>query len=258
MALTFIKYLQKGTSHFLGLCAHVPLPLFIRKPIFDFFIKKYGVNLEEIERDPYSFPSLGKFFVRFLKPDARLISSQLICPVDGVMRSAGRILKGQVQDVKGQDYLIADLLGSQDVAKSYLEGIFFNFYLAPGDYHHVHSPVSGTIEKIIHQTGFLWPVNSWSWRHVPYVLSKNERVAVILNTEVGRVAVVLVGALNVGSIQLHISDDEKNKSGLIKVGDLLGTFHLGSSVVVLFEKGLRPRFKSEFPKKIRYGQPLFD
>jgi phosphatidylserine decarboxylase len=254
-------------SQFTGLAVSVSLPRIARKPLFDWYINKYGVNLGDISEDPYSFSCLGKFFVRNLKPGIRPVQGSLVSPVDGTLRSFGQITDGTVLEVKGQEYRVAELLGAEDLAPLFGDGSFFNFYLAPGDYHHVHVPVSGVASDLSYVPGRLWPVNAWAWSNIPKLLVQNERVSAIFDTEFGRVAVVMIGALNVGSIKMIFGELEalqaRSATGATKLpatrvnaGERLGTFQMGSSVVVLFEKKVAFDLGLKAEQKIKYGSLL--
>ncbi len=254
-------------SHITGLLVSVPLPRVFRKPLFDWYINKYGVDLNDIEADPYSFDCLGKFFVRDLKAGLRPIQGKVVSPVDGILRSFGQISDGTVLEVKGQEYSVDELLGSKELAAKFKTGSFFNFYLAPGDYHHVHSPVAGVASDISYIPGKLWPVNTWAWSNIPKLLIQNERVAVLFNSDFGRVALVMIGALNVGSIKMRFPELEslqgKAKEGVsqlqpvsISAGDRVGTFEMGSSVVVLLERNMNFADGIAAEKKIKFGVAL--
>lgn len=251
-----------------GLLVSVPLPRLLRKTLFSWYIKRYGVNLEDISVDPISYKSLGKFFIRDLKPGIRPIEGNLVSPVDGTLRSHGGIKEGLVLEVKGQEYFVDELLGLPEMALAFRQGYFFNFYLAPGDYHHIHMPVTGTVSCLTHVPGSLWPVNKWAWSNVSKLLVKNERVAVLFDTEYGKVAVILIGALNVGSISVEIPEfvETKKTSRVsrittkplnMEVGERLGTFRMGSSVVILIEKQPSSHSKLLSESKIKYGEALF-
>jgi phosphatidylserine decarboxylase len=261
-------------SQFTGLAVSVPLPRFFRKPLFDWYINKYGVNLNDVSEDPYSFPCLGKFFVRDLKPGIRPIEGSLVSPVDGTLRSFGQISDGTVLEVKGQQYNVSELLGSESLSAQFTNGSFLNFYLAPGDYHHVHAPVTGVAVELSYVPGRLWPVNTWAWTNIPKLLIQNERVAAIFDTEFGRVAVVMIGALNVGSIKMifpelaSIQDKSASASSEtgsskmrgsklnpvpVNAGERIGTFEMGSSVVVLVEKRVNFASQLKEEQKIKYG-----
>lgn len=268
MKLLFTLIPHHFFSWITGILVSIPLPRVCRRVLFTWYIKRYGVNLDDISEDPFSFPCLGKFFVRNLKLGIRPIEGNLVSPVDGTLRSHGIVQNGLVLEVKGQEYFVDELLGTSEFNRTFQNGYFFNFYLAPGDYHHIHMPVTGTTSCLTHVAGYLWPVNKWAWSNVTKLLVQNERVAVLFDTEFGKVAVVLIGAFNVGSISVEIPEFKNvaKSFGIVKItkkplnmkiGERLGTFRMGSSVVVLIER--QPTAKSNYSleSKVRFGQALF-
>ncbi len=235
-------------SLILGWLANIPLPTPLAEFTTSLFAKAYKIDLTEaIEK---RFECIGKLFVRDLHPSSRPIGAEPVSPVDGTLRYYGPIMDGKLEQIKGQLYSVRDFLGSSECAEKFDNGYYFNFYLSPPDYHQIHSPVSGEISKVIHIPGKLWPVNDWSINSIPNLFCVNERVVNMIETASGLAAVVMVGATNVGSIRLAFAPDFRSnrpfayrtpkelKLSRIKItaGEKLGTFMLGSSVVVLFEK----------------------
>lgn len=227
--------------------------------------------MSEVDQPLESFRSFRDFFIRTLKPGTRPLSPAPVSPVDGTMRNAGTLTDaGWIEQIKGKTYSATSLLGAREEAIPFVGGTYFHFYLSPRDYHRVHSPVSGNIVRRIHIAADLWPVQDWAIDAVHDLYCTNERVAIILETEeYGRVAVVMVGALNVGSIALsHEPEFSSNRCTVaplpegkthdpgipVQVGDELGVFSLGSSVVLLFEKF--PDKPPVVPGALRMGQSL--
>ncbi|MDZ4786888.1 MAG: archaetidylserine decarboxylase [bacterium] len=267
------KLLPKNyLSFFIGKLAEIEGPPFIIRPIINWFANKYGVKREESNLDILSYKSVSQFFTRDLKPGIRPINGKIVSPVDGTLRSCGAIQNGMVHDVKGQNYSIRDLLGDSNFETTFKDGYYFNFYLAPGDYHNVHSPVSGEIHTLVHIPGKLWPVNDWSFTNIKNLFGVNEKVSLILNTEMGQVALVMVGATNVGKISVSfdnsiignqvfsepkIQKKYYDPSISISVGTKVGTFNLGSTVVLLFEKkALNSTPGGIFGSKVIFGQKI--
>lgn len=238
----------------------VPPPLF--RVARTLYVRAYGVDLSEAVEPPGGFRTFDEFFTRQLKPGARpLAASPLVAPADGSVRAAGQLSAVGRLSVKGHDYSLAELLGSDAEAEHFAAGAFSVIYLSPRDYHRVHSPVAGKVCQVRAIAGERYPVNSLGERHVPNLLARNERVAITLETEaLGRVAVVLVGAIVVGRISVSALDD-RPASGLhrfdpppsVDKGGELGVFHLGSTVVLVVDRsaGLSPRVG-----KIRFGESL--
>ena len=236
-----------------GRLAYLPLPTWLRVQLIKWFSKRYGVALEEAEHDAARYTSLGDFFTRNLKPGLRPVGEGIVSPVDGAISEFGEIDNGRLIQVKGITYQVADLLRDTELSKRFERGYFITFYLAPGDYHHIHTPVSGRITQAIHIEGALWPVNTWGLANIDGLFVQNERIISVVESDIGAVAVVKVGATNVGSIVTQYAPIEANKNlGLFRArsevhryrfseppscerGDRLGTFRMGSSVVLLFE-----------------------
>jgi phosphatidylserine decarboxylase len=237
------------------------------------FAKYYKINLDEAENPIESYPSIGDFFVRKLKPHARPIADvSAVHPADSAINQKGPIVEGRLIQAKGREYRVQDLLMNSEAAVTYQDGYFLTYYLCPTDYHRVHSPVTGLIQKVTHIPGELWPVNKWSVEHVDDLFSVNERVVVEIATEFGPVAVVFVGATNVGQIELAFDPSFRgNQFALtknrvveyrtpleIQKGQELGMFRMGSTVVVLYTKEFRQRFEAKFNLGpiVKFGEAL--
>ncbi len=214
----------------------------------------YKVDLAEANSSLESYRSLAEFFTRHIKPELRPIGQgKLFSPVDGVLRSFGQIQDGLILDIKGQSYSVEELLADKTWAQSFAKGFFLNFYLSPCDCHHVYAPLQGKVTRVSKITGAFWPVNDLGLKFIPKLFVKNERVALGIDSELGQIALVMVGALNVGKLQVHA----KQGVGISK-GDKVGTFELGSSVVLLSVQalGLRPGIGPQHA--IKFGEPLVE
>jgi phosphatidylserine decarboxylase len=241
-------------------------------------VRGYGIDPATAARPLTAYPSIGDFFTRDLAPGLRPIGSGLVSPVDGRVRGTGPITAGQLEQIKGKTYTVSDFLGDErfaplgdvPLAPRYNGGTYLNFYLAPPDYHHIHSPVSGRITAVRAIPGALWPVNDRSIRVVDRLFAINERIVVTIESSRGLVTVVMVGATNVGRISLTFDAIRSNRfpprqqrvvyaePPVIAAGDRLGTFHLGSSVVVLFEPGMfeLTRATVQPGQSVVYGQSI--
>ena len=204
--------------------------------------------MDEAEGHLGSYPSFDAFFTRPLKKGAREVSSDpVVSPSDGKLSCFGRVDTGSRIQVKGQLYEVSELIGSEEDARRYSAGQFAVVYLAPGDYHRVHSPVDGRITLLRGMPGDLFPVNSIGERYVPQLFVRNNRVAIVIDTEqLGRVTVVMVGATIVGRISVTALPGPAVPPGVhaiepayaVAKGDEIGMFHLGSTAVVLLEPGV--------------------
>lgn len=242
------RFLPKNhLSYIVGQFVHIKLPTFINKFIIAIFAKTYAINLDEAEFPIEKYESLGEFFIRRLKPGIRPIGETwAVHPADSVITQAAPIENGKLIQAKGKTYSVESFTKDKNALEKYGKGQFLTYYLCPTDYHRVHSPVTGTIKKVVHIPGALWPVNNWSTDNIHELFSVNERVLVEIETEKGVVGVMFVGATNVGQIVLSFDEQirgnqllseapiEKNYDLKINKGDELGAFRMGSTVVMLY------------------------
>jgi phosphatidylserine decarboxylase len=248
-----LRFIPKNhLSYFFGLFAKLKAPRwFVRKFIF-WFANRYQANLEESEYPIEHYDNLLSFFTRELKVGVRTIGdSAIVSPVDGKLVHGGLIENSTLIQAKGKQYSVQKLLGDFERAKKFERGAYLTFYLAPGDYHHIRSPLNGVIGLISHIEGKLWPVNSWSVETIKELFCVNERIITYIESELGSCAVVKVGATNVGSIRSEfssfignsnlsfargkVSSCELSSRVEVKKGDKIGSFYLGSTVVLVFE-----------------------
>ncbi len=246
------QFLPKNhLSYLVGILVHLPLPSFVWTPVIKVFAKVYNINLEEAEKPVDQYKSLGEFFIRQLKPGARPVGQTAVLhPADSVITQAAVMSGGRLIQAKNKTYFINDFIFDQKGLEIFNEGFFLTYYLCPTDYHRVHSPVDGVIQKVVHIPGALWPVNQWSTENIDEMFSINERIYVEIKTANGIVGVVFVGATNVGQIELSFDSEIRGnqfklteplvKEGLtipIKKSEELGLFRMGSTVVMLYQKG---------------------
>jgi phosphatidylserine decarboxylase len=216
------------------------------------FLALFAVDMSEAaETDPYRYASFNEFFTRSLRAGTRPIASgatDIICPVDGRMSECGAAEGDSLLQAKGHRYALTELLAGQTWAAGFSGGAFATIYLAPFNYHRIHMPTRGRLLDTVYVPGRLFSVNEVTARRVPRLFARNERVLTLFEGEFGRFAVVLVGALNVGSIATvwagditpaarrvltHIPAPET----LLEKGAELGRFNMGSTVILLFERG---------------------
>ena len=268
----FLRYVPKNhLSRTVGRLVHARWPRPIARRLVHWFANTYEIDVDAAEKPAHEYPSIGHFFIRDLREGLRPIEGDFVSPVDGVLRNFGIVSGGRLEQVKGKNYTVSRFLGDDDHAQRYENGAFFNLYLSPQDYHHVHSPVSGTIVRSVHIPGKLWPVNDWSLANIEELFSINERVVTYIDSAIGLVAVVMIGATNVGKISVvydsFISNTSRTEKRArrtydppipIRAGDRLGTFHMGSSVVVLVEPGRIniDLVRLEAGKKTQYGAAI--
>ncbi|MCW2277174.1 archaetidylserine decarboxylase [Heliophilum fasciatum] len=203
------------------------------------FIRTYDIDVAQAEKPWQEYKTLGEFFARRLRPGMRPVAqeaSAIVSPVDGLISQMGTIEQGRMIQAKGMDYTAADLLADTEQAVRYHQGQFMTIYLSPRDYHRIHTPVTGAVTGTTFCPGRLYPVNDRGVTSVPGLLARNERVITYLDSPFGQVAVVKVGAMIVGSVQLAYEPGEAPGTRLEK-GDELGHFQFGSTVILLFEPG---------------------
>ncbi len=268
----YLRYIPKNhLSRLIGRLVHVRLPRPIARRMVSWFAKSYEIDVSAASRDIDEYASIGEFFTRDLREGLRPIEADFVSPVDGVLRSFGVIHDRRLPQIKDKSYSLERFVGGEALAKRYEDGIFFNLYLSPQDYHHVHFPVGGKVTGSIHIPGKLWPVNDWSLGNIDELFSINERVVTWIDCNLGRVAAVMIGATNVGKISVTYDSFISNTARTteiasanyeppieVKAGDRLGTFHMGSSVVLLLEPGAidLARVKLEPGQKVRYGEAV--
>jgi len=237
------------------------------------FIDKYGVDMGEAANpDPASYASFNEFFTRALKPGARLQArADLVCPVDGAISQFGAIRRDQILQAKGHDYSTTALVGGDAaLAARFDDGHFATLYLSPRDYHRIHMPCDGRLLRMIHVPGELFSVNPATARGVPGLFARNERVVCVFESARGPFVLALVGATIVGSMATvwHGVVNPPRSSRLrewryddrpivLKQGDEMGRFLLGSTVVMLFPASPL-RFNPEWApaRAIRLGEAM--
>lgn len=251
----------------------MPLPQPLARWTIRIFASAYGIDPTLATRPLDDFRSIGEFFTRDLKPEHRPIQGARVFPVDGVLRSVTELSHGcHIEQVKGKNYSLDELLASDPFVARLSSGQLWNMYLSPRDAHHIYAPVSGQIIKTVHIPGRLWPVNDWALSSVDGLFAVNERVVSYIESPHGLVAVVMVGATNVGKISLAYTDLETNRAPWrrtpvvvhehlpsipVTCGQKIGTFKMGSSVILLSEQPLVAGIgESSFPRAVRYGIPL--
>jgi phosphatidylserine decarboxylase len=219
------------------------------------FAAMYRIPVEEAEKKLEEYGSLNEFFTRRLKPGKRPIDrseGSLVSPVDAKITACGVIKEGMLLQVKGQDYTIEELLNRSPRLSQYRNGYFWVLYLSPTDYHRIHSPCEGEIVESEHIPGRVYPVNEFGLTAMRRVLSRNERLVTYIRHDIGEVAVVKVGALNVSSIKYV-----EPRPTTLERGSDLAYFEFGSTIVLLTQDGtLEPRSDLKTGDRVRMGEKL--
>ncbi|MCZ8158155.1 MAG: archaetidylserine decarboxylase [Leptospira sp.] len=270
--LLFLTLLPKNLiSKLFGYFSTLRLPRFIMIGILKAFAKAYKINLDEAELEIKEYASLNQFFTRALRAEARIIDSAenaVVSPTDSKITSFGNINESTIIQAKGIDYSVKELIGSEKYYKSFTNGKYITFYLSPQDYHRIHSPFFGQILGYYYEPGKLFPVNDLAVLNIRGLFPKNERLITFLQTEYGKVAVIKVGASNVGKIRVTYDNkivtnnwirfskehEYKDVSIMIDKGSELGRFEMGSTVILVFENDTIELSKNiALGEKIQYG-----
>lgn len=227
----------------------------IKNFLIERFIPLYRIDTADVRNEiPDGFATFNEFFVRELRDGARPIdddAGSIVSPVDGTVSQAGPLVDNMLLQAKGHTYTLDELLATElEAARRYEKGIFATIYLAPYNYHRVHAPVAGRLVGAQYVPGDLFSVNAATAAVIPGLFRRNERVVLHFETAAGPAAIVLIGALNVGSITTPWSGEIRpRKSGVVEIldisgeatdlakGDLLGWFNMGSTVIVLLPAG---------------------
>ena len=218
------------------------------------FVKLYKVDLSEAEFEIVkSYPDFSSFFTRALKPNARPIDPDpavLVSPVDGRISALAPIRDGTMIQAKGHSYTVSALLGGSKTAAFFNKGSFCTIYLAPHNYHRIHMPASGKLREWGYVPGRLFSVSERAVRTIPRLFARNERVFAIFETDFGPLAVVMVGALFVGSIETawngRVTPPHNHEAGgytpmtpvVLMRGREMGRFNMGSTVILLAPPGM--------------------
>jgi len=250
-------------------------PTFKNKQI-ELFVKAFKVNMYESLLEIDDFHDFNQFFTRSLNPACRDLTqreNQLVSPVDGELSEFGSIDNEYLIQAKGHKYTLTELLGGDpSLTKIFKSGTFCTIYLSPRDYHRIHMPIAGTLEQMIHVPGDLFSVNQASVSCIPRLFARNERVINIFSTEVGKMALIQVGAIFVSSTETvwhgevtppskrfiqkwDYSDQEISLSQC----EEMGRFNMGSTVILLFEND-KVKFSNQLSvgNRIELGNHLAD
>jgi len=244
---------QHLLSRAMGLLAESRWPA-IRDPLIKFFLNRYGIDMTlAAEPDPLAYATFNDFFTRALKEGVRPITETGIAsPADGAVSQLGAIDQDRIFQAKGHSYTLSQLLGGdEERAAQFRDGQFATIYLSPKDYHRVHMPFAGKLTDMTYVPGKLFSVNNLTASQVPALFARNERVVAYFDTELGPMAVILVGAMIVASIETvweglvtppmrrlkHFDYAPKDSRMELARGAEMGRFKLGSTAIVLFGPG---------------------
>jgi phosphatidylserine decarboxylase len=266
-------YAATLVSRAMGAAARMRLPPGVGRVAIGAYMRYFGVNDRDI--DPMTleegFESFDEFFTRPMRSGARSIdrgAAIVIAPCDGELRECVAIERTDTTiAAKGQPFTIGELLADEALAEKFIGGSASTIYLHPRDYHRVHAPCDALAMRVALVPGRLLPVTSAAVAHEPRLFALNERMVHVFETGHGTMAVVMVAAFGVGhmtcayhrftphprELQVQTCDPPAR----LRKGDEIGIFHLGSTVIVLTEAGMRPS-EVELPVAVRLGQPLME
>jgi phosphatidylserine decarboxylase len=218
------------------------------------FIHVFNVDMSIAEKqDACDYKHFNDFFTRMLKPGTRplvLAKDALLSPVDGTISQIGKIRDNTIIQAKGHAYSLEKLLANYSHwVQKFSNGEFATLYLSPRDYHRIHMPLDGNLQQMIYLPGKLFAVNAHTTRVVDNLFARNERVINIFETEIGPMAIIMVGAIFVGSMEtvwegqvtpssertIKTIDYNRETISLQKGGEM-GRFNMGSTVILLFSQ----------------------
>ncbi len=260
---------QQKLSRAAGRLASSRHPL-VKKAFIRSFAKAYGVSLDEYERQSFNaYESFNDFFTRELKDEARPIDATdngIVSPADGVISQLGQIEEAKLLQAKGRYYEIGQLLANTDDGDYFADGSFATVYLAPSNYHRVHMPFAGTLTTTRYVPGTLFSVNNSTAANVPDLFARNERLVCMFDTDYGKAAVIMVGAMIVAGIETVATGkitrtkdiQEQQHDMKLEKGDELGRFYLGSTAIVILPKAAKADWQENMSAntKVEMGELL--
>lgn len=243
---------------------------YVKRTFIRSFAKAYNVSLDEYERQSLNaYESFNDFFTRELKEDARPIDTTadgIVSPADGIISQLGQIGEQKVLQAKGRYYDVGQLLADSEDGRYFTDGSFATVYLAPSNYHRVHMPFAGTLTKTRYVPGTLFSVNTVTAANVPDLFARNERLVCMFDTEYGKAAVVMVGAMIVAGIEtvatgkIARTEDivESDHDMRFEKGDELGRFYLGSTAIIVLPKAAKAAWQDSMTANsvVKMGQLL--
>ena len=271
MQYLFLKLLPKNLfSRCMGFLADAQVPRPLLRSVINAYASHYRIDLDEMKTPWERIRCFNDFFTRELKGGLRPIDPQpdsLTSPVDGALAEFGEIENRLLVQAKVIYYSLADLVGEEE-SKTYEGGWFLTLYLSPADYHRIHTPFAGEVRRCSYFSGNLWPVNQLGVSQIGGLFAINERLYTPLETDLGTLGLVKVGATVVGKIKTTYNNLESNQgadsqmdlpvspSRAYAKGEELGRFQLGSTVILLLPPGVFEPFELVQGMKLNMGQKL--
>jgi phosphatidylserine decarboxylase len=264
---------KNALSRLVGAATRLPLPGPVGRRAMSAFARRYRIDLSECG-ELSGFRTFGEFFARPLRPGLRPVAAGdevVVSPVDAVVSESGLAREGRLVQAKGIDYTLSALVGDEKLGARLAGGAWVTLYLSPRDYHRIHFPLGGRVLGWRYVPGRLWPVNPASVRNVPGLFTVNERLVTLLDSPLGLVAIVAVGATVVGRVRATFdpSVPPTNLAGAqarsrnyetpipVAKGQELGAFEMGSTVILAFEPGRVGLAPSVVPgARVRMGEAI--
>ncbi len=261
-----------AASKMIGAAARARLPRRLSRAVVSAYTRYFDVDLADVDAANHGdgYDSFNAFFTRTLRAGARPVAEDaaaVVSPSDGLLRSVDPIERGVTIAAKGHAYSVGELLADEAEAERYVGGHATTVYLHPRDYHRVHCPCDAQVRSVTAVPGRLLPVTAAALAREPQLFAVNERLIHHLDTAFGAMAVVMVAAFGVGHMSCAYRPIAAHPREIVRVpcepparlrkGDELGVFHLGSTVVLLTQRGVRPTI-DELPVAVRMGQALFE
>ena len=264
-------------QHFLSRLVYVLMRSeikWLKNLLIDLISRMAGIDYgEALSPDPVDYVSFNAWFTRALKPGARVFDpapDAFLSPCDGTISETGSLRENRILQAKGRDYSLQELLANDPVCEELTGGYFSTIYLSPKDYHRIHMPLCGRLQRMIHVPGRLFSVAPYTVRQVPRLFARNERVISIFETDSGPLVMVLVGAMLVSSTETVWAGEvtpTKNKQVTVKEypgeeitlakGEEMGRFNMGSTVILLMPPGALKDLESlGAGNAVRVGQKL--
>lgn len=251
-----------------------------KNTLISVFARHFRVDMREAEvPELTAYEHFNAFFTRALAPGARPLPDDpltLACPVDGTVSEAGAIHGQRLLQVKGCEYTLEALLGGDRLlAGQFRDGSFATLYLSPRDYHRIHMPCEGQLQKTLYVPGRLYSVAPHTVRAIPGLFTRNERLVCLFDTAVGPMAMILVGAIFVSCMETVWSGVVNPRLGqsllstdyggpgkeaiTLARGAEMGRFNMGSTVILLFGKeAVRGLESLASGQPVRLGEAIAD
>jgi phosphatidylserine decarboxylase len=215
------------------------------------FITKYNLDVDEFLKSPFDYKTFNEFFYRALKPTARPIASGdavAVFPADGRHHAFQNVDTTEGVYLKGMKFSLAELLGEaalpedqRVLAKKFVGGAMLISRLCPVDYHRFHFPVGGTPGEASLINGWLYSVSPVALRrNIHYLIENKRELTLIQAPGFGEVAMLEVGATNVGSIVQSYTFGRD-----VAKGEEKGLFSFGGSCVITLFQADRIRFDAD-------------